>query len=402
MPTLRSADSSKPWLGARPALPPSVVLGSWRRGALPPPLDAGRVTFYVKARNGIWQLIRALGVQEPDVVLVPSYNCGAELDAVLKAPATARFYRVDGSARVDFDDLRQAIDARTRAVLVTHYFGLPQPDLAAIVELCREHDLFLIEDCAHALYSTHAGRSLGTFGDAGIFSLWKTLPLPNGGAVLANRPLPLEGGTVRPSLGASLTPLRTRLEAHLLFRYGRAGWVASSISARVARLAAGFRRRVFSRAAPSQATLEPTPNPHVTFDRSTADWSMSQAAVRIAGRSPHAQIARRRRQNYEFLAAELSDVSGARLLHPILPPGTCPLRLPLVAEEPLSLLRHLETNGIEAELFWSDFHPAFPAQEFQESTYLKTHVVALPIHQDLDQDLLARVAEVVRRWSRGR
>ena len=157
MPTLRSADSSKPWLGARPALPPSVVLGSWRRGALPPPLDAGRVTFYVKARNGIWQLIRALGVQEPDVVLVPSYNCGAELDAVLKAPATARFYRVDGSARVDFDDLRQAIDARTRAVLVTHYFGLPQPDLAAIVELCREHDLFLIEDCAHALYSTHAG-----------------------------------------------------------------------------------------------------------------------------------------------------------------------------------------------------------------------------------------------------
>ena len=86
----------------------------------------------------------------------------------------------------------------------------------------------------------------------------------------------------------------------------------------------------------------------------------------------------------------------------MLPPGTCPLRLPLVAEEPLSLLRHLETNGIEAELFWSDFHPAFPAQEFQESTYLKTHVVALPIHQDLDQDLLARVAEVVRRWSRGR
>ena len=227
MPKLRSADSSKPWLGARPALPPSVVLGSWRRGALPPPLDAGRVTFYVKARNGIWQLIRALGVQEPDVVLVPSYNCGAELDAVLKAPATARFYRVDGSARVDFDDLRQAIDARTRAVLVTHYFGLPQPDLAAIVELCREHDLFLIEDCAHALYSTHAGRSLGTFGDAGIFSLWKTLPLPNGGAVLANRPLPLEGGTVRPSLGASFTPLRSRLEAHLLFRYGRAGWVAS-------------------------------------------------------------------------------------------------------------------------------------------------------------------------------
>ena len=120
----------------------------------------------VRARNGIWQLIQALGLQEPDVVLVPSYNCGAELDAVLRAPATVRFYRVDRSARIDVDDLRQAIEPRTRAVIVTHYFGFPQPDLVAIGELCRDHGLFLIEDCAHALYSTHLGRSLGTFGDA--------------------------------------------------------------------------------------------------------------------------------------------------------------------------------------------------------------------------------------------
>ena len=172
------------------------------------------------------------------------------------------------------------------------------------------------------------GRPLGTFGDASIFSLWKSLPLPNGGAVLANRPLPLEGGTVRPSLGASVTPLRTRVEAHLLFRYGRTGWVATRISGRVAGLAAGVRRQVSSRAAPSKGTLGPTLNPHVTFDRSTADWSMSPAAVRIAGRSPHAEIANRRRQNYEFLAAELADVAGARLLHPLLPPGTCPLGSP--------------------------------------------------------------------------
>ena len=145
------------------------------------------MTFHVRARNGIWQLIRALGLQEPDVVLVPSYNCGAELDAVLRAPATVRFYRVDRSARIDVDDLRQAIEPRTRAVIVTHYFGFPQPDLVAIGELCRDHGLVLIEDCAHALYSTHLGRSLGTFGDASVFSLWKTLPMPDGGAVLANR-----------------------------------------------------------------------------------------------------------------------------------------------------------------------------------------------------------------------
>ena len=202
--------SSKPYLRTRPTLSPAVLLGSSRDGVLPAPLDAGRVTFHVRARNGIWQLIRALGLQESDVVLVPSYNCGAELDAVLRAPATVRFYRVDLSARIDVDDLRQAIEPRTRAVIVTHYFGFPQPDLVAIGELCSDNGLVLIEDCAHALYSTHLGRSLGTFGDASVFSLWKTLPMPDGGAVLANDALLLHGGTATPPLDASFTPLTCR------------------------------------------------------------------------------------------------------------------------------------------------------------------------------------------------
>ncbi len=391
--------SSKPYLRTRPTLSPSALLGSPRHGALPPPLDAGSVTFHVKARNGIWQLIRALGLQESDVVLVPSYNCGAELDAVLKAPASVRFYRVDGSARIDVDDLRRAIDQRVRAVIVTHYFGFPQPDLAAIVELCRDNGLVLIEDCAHALYSRHLDRSLGTFGDASVFSLWKTLPMPDGGAVLANRPLLLPGGTATPPLDVSFTPLRVALGAHLEFRFGRAGEVVSKVAELLARLGAGTGRFVRRHTAGASIDLEPSPNPHVTFDRSSAAWSMSPASRRIALRSPHVEIARRRRRNYAFLAEKLVGRSGARPLRPTLPDGTCPLAFPLVVDEPSSLLRHLANNGIGAELFWSDFHPAFPAREFPESTYLKTHVVTLPIHQDLDTDLLARVAGATRRWS---
>ena len=390
--------SSKPYLRTRPTLSPAVLLGSSGDGALPPPLDAGRVTFHVRARNGIWQLIQALGLQESDVVLVPSYNCGAELDAVLRAPATVRFYRVDRSARIDVDDLRQAIEPRTRAVILTHYFGFPQPDLDAIGELCRDHGLVLIEDCAHALYSTHLGRSLGTFGDASVFSLWKTLPMPDGGAVLANDALLLHGGTATPPLDASFTPLRVALGAHLEFRFGRAGEVVSKLAELLARLGAWAGSYVGQHTA---APIDPEPNlnPHVTFDRSTADWSMSPASRRIARRSPHVEIAGRRRRNYAFLAEQLVGLSGARPLRPTLPNGTCPLAFPLVVDEPSSLLRHLASNGIGAELFWSDFHPAFPAQEFPESTYLKTHVVTLPIHQDLDPSLLARVADATRRWS---
>jgi len=145
--------------------------------------------------------------------------------------------------------------------------------------------------------------------------------------------------------------------------------------------------------------LDPSLNPHVTFDRSTASWSMSSTSRRIAYRSAHVEIARRRRQNYASLAEQLAGVSGAAPLYPTLPNGACPLAFPLVVEEPEGLLRELQRGGIGADHFWNEFHPAFPAAEFPESTYLKTHVVALPIHQDLDPSVVARIAEVVRRWS---
>ena len=381
------------YLSARPTVSPSILLGSSRRGRLPAPLHAGHVTFYFKARNALWHLVRALRLEEAESVLVPSYNCGAEVDAVVRAGPRARFYRVDQSARIDVDSLRKAIEPRTRAVVLTHYFGFPQPELTEIVELCREHGLFLIEDCAHALYSTHLGRPLGTFGDAGVFSLFKTLPVPHGGAVLLNSPLHVDGGTVAPPLDASFTVLRLNLEGHMVLRHGRAGWIAAKLSSRIG-------RSMSRRADTPRHSADRTSNPHVTFDRATADWSMSRTAYRIAYRSPHSEIARRYRENYAFLAEELAGVSGARPLHPTLPNGTCPVKFPLLVDEPDSLFRQLQRNAIGAELFWNDFHPAFPAEEFPESTYLKIHTVTLPIHQDLDAELLTRVVEVVREWSR--
>lgn len=394
-------DSSKQYVRVRPTLPVSVLVGRSSGGRLPPPLDAGAVTFHFKARNGIWRLMQALKLQASEIVLVPAYNCGAELDAVLRVPARVRFYRVDRRARIDLDDLRQAIEPATRCVIVTHYFGFSQPELLEVVEFCRDRGLVLVENCAHSLYSMHMDRPLGTFGDASVFSLPKKLPMAYGGAVLANSPLQVESGTVEPPLGSSFSVLRSSVEGHAFLRYGRAGWAAASLSSRLAQL--GSRAgRFMSRHRRTRRGLDASLNPHVTFDRSTANWSMSPTSRRIAYRSAHVEIARRRRQNYALLNEHLTGLSEAEPLYATLPKGACPLAFPLVVDEPESLLRELESGGIGADHYWNEFHPAFPADEFPESTYLKTHVVALPIHQDLDPPVVARVAEVVRRWAQRR
>ena len=238
----------------------------------------------------------------------------------------------------------------------------------------------------------HMDRPLGTFGDAGVFSLSKKLPMAYGAAVLANSPLQIESGTVDPPLGASFSVLRSASK-------GTPSCGTDVRAGRPPASPAGSHSSDHARAGTCRATAaprrgpDPNLNPHVTFDRSTANWSISPTSRRIAYRSPHLEIARRRRQNYAFLAEQLTGLSRADPLLQ-LPNGACPLAFPLVVEEPEGLLRELRSGGIGADHFWNEFHPAFPADEFPESTYLKTHVVALPIHQDLDPPVVARVAEV--------
>jgi CDP-6-deoxy-D-xylo-4-hexulose-3-dehydrase len=82
------------------------------------------------------------------------------------------------------DLLAAAIGPRTRAVMLAHTLGNPF-DAPGLAELCREHDLVLIEDVCDAFGSTIAGRPVGTFGDAASYSFYPAhhMTTGEGGAV---------------------------------------------------------------------------------------------------------------------------------------------------------------------------------------------------------------------------
>jgi dTDP-4-amino-4,6-dideoxygalactose transaminase len=80
--------------------------------------------------------------------------------------------------------MERAITSNTRAVLPTHLYGLAC-DMDPILALARQHNLKVIEDCAHALGSTYKGRMVGTLGDASFFSFQAFKPLNTFGGGLA-------------------------------------------------------------------------------------------------------------------------------------------------------------------------------------------------------------------------
>jgi dTDP-4-amino-4,6-dideoxygalactose transaminase len=90
---------------------------------------------------------------------------------------------------MDPDDIEARISIKTKALMIVHYAGYAC-DMDRIVDICRRHKLFLIEDCAHTPGADYNGRPLGTFGDISAFSFFgnKNIAVGEGGMVVTRNP----------------------------------------------------------------------------------------------------------------------------------------------------------------------------------------------------------------------
>src|SRR3546814_11281368 len=89
---------------------------------------------------------------------------------VVAAGATPVFADVDlVSQNIDPDSVRAMLTPRTKAVICVHLAGWPC-NMDALTEICGQHRLFLIEDCAQAHGAVWKGQMAGSFGDDAAFS----------------------------------------------------------------------------------------------------------------------------------------------------------------------------------------------------------------------------------------
>src|SRR5262245_16205349 len=119
-------------------------LGKWSRRwdrEVPFPLSAPRRTYFYRARNAVYHLIRSLKLKGEEKVLVPSYHHGNEVMAIRAAGAPIRFYTIGRDLRPDLDELWE-LSRDARVLFSIHYLGWPQP-MAELRALCRERGMTL-------------------------------------------------------------------------------------------------------------------------------------------------------------------------------------------------------------------------------------------------------------------
>ncbi|HEY2745806.1 MAG TPA: DegT/DnrJ/EryC1/StrS family aminotransferase [Polyangia bacterium] len=342
-------------------------------------LSAPEVQLFYLARAGVHRTIKHWLAGSDGVVVMPAYHHGVEVEAVRAAGARVVFCRVGRDLAIDLDDLRaKSRGADVRALYVTHYAGFAQP-IAEARAIADERGLPLFEDCALSLFSrTPAGKPLGSFGDASCFCLYKTLPVPHGGLLVAPR-VPV-ADVAAPPLFSTLHHVSGLLLAHLELH-------SSTIGRAVRQAARSASRATVDKAV---ATIK-TGTMHLAAHE--LGLGASRLVELLLPRFDAEMVVVRRRRNFARLAAALDgvvEVVGAPLL-----PGVCPLFLPvrLIDGDKRAVVQALHARGIDAIDFWSTGECD---DDFPEVAALRREILELPCHQSLDDDAIDLVAHAVK------
>jgi len=132
--------------------------------------------------------IEALEIGKGDEVILPSFTIISCILQVIRSGAKPVLVDSDPlNWNMKVEDIESKITSKTKAVMVVHIYGLPV-DIDPVLELCKKHNLKLIEDTAEMIGQTYKGKSCGSFGDVSVFSFYpnKHLTTGEGGMVLTD------------------------------------------------------------------------------------------------------------------------------------------------------------------------------------------------------------------------
>jgi len=309
-------------------------------------------------RDALHEVFRVLA-REHGVIWMPSFHCGMEVRAAVDAGLTPRYYRVRADLSVDEDDLAARRRETPGAALLIHYFGFAQPSASRIAPP-------LVEDCSHAFLSRVGGVPVGAHGVAAAFSLYKTLGTAEGGALRT---------AIEPAAApAPLVAWHEEIAAARKRRRDRRG------KGRTRPLLA---RRFETRIATSWR--------HIFEEPLRYGGGISRLSLALIERMDPREIVQRRRANY----LRLLELVGGTPVFPTLPEGCCPLYLPLFVRDRTEVVLRLQSRGVEPFLFGAFHHPTMPVGEFPEATRMREEILCLPVHHQLGERELARIAEAM-------
>jgi dTDP-4-amino-4,6-dideoxygalactose transaminase len=128
------------------------------------------------------------GITAGDEVITTPLTFCATVNAIIHAGGTPVLADIDlQTMNIDPDEILKKVTSKTKAIIPVHFAGRPC-EMDKIMAIAKQHNLIVIEDCAHAIETEYKGQKAGTIGDLGCFSFYitKNIVTGEGGMVLTD------------------------------------------------------------------------------------------------------------------------------------------------------------------------------------------------------------------------
>lgn len=124
--------------------------------------------------DSLFLILKALGIGSGDEVITPAFSCMPSSECITLTGATVVFADVDDQYyTLNPADVKRKITSKTKAIIAVHLYGQAAP-LKKLKDICDQHKIYLIEDCAQAHLTKEHNELAGTVGVAAAFSFYPT------------------------------------------------------------------------------------------------------------------------------------------------------------------------------------------------------------------------------------
>lgn len=334
----------------------------------------------------------AAGDPARDQVIMPAYTCYSVAASVIKAGLKPRLCDIDPlTLSMDLDALARFDFSRVVAIVTANLYGIPNR-LDAIEALARRMGVWMLDDAAQALGAVHAGRPVGGFGHAGLYSFdkGKNITSLDGGAIVTSEAELIAAMDRRCESLRNTPPLRTALNLAKLGAYSvllRPG--CYGVVRKLPGL--GLGRTVYDESYPLQR-----------YSRVLAGFAQT-LFERLHS------LSERRRANAAALLEVLREINGVRVIEPSPDSQPAFVRLPFLVDDPArrsTVIERLDRAGIGATASYPsalcdvpEIAGVLPASDrtMPGAQRVARSIVTLPTHPYCPPELPRRVADVLRR-----
>jgi perosamine synthetase len=360
-------------------------------------LNVPGLEFTYNGRGALLRACKEISYSDKRNILLPAYHCPSGITPAIQAGLNPVFYRIRRDLSIDFDDLYSKVDVNTAAILVIHYFGFAS-DLHPF-QVFRESGVVLIEDWSHSFLQWSPPILSGGESDYRIYSFWKLVPSVVGGGLW-------RGGNAyaHPRLSLPAPPLRERLvRLKRLFEtaLNHSNYTAAQgVFFRLEVMRLALRRPADEQVSSAEASLLPG-EAHYPFDLTLANCRMPGLSRRILEACDFLHLTQKRRNNFIQYIQYLHPSDQLKLVHPVLPPETCPWTFPVLLQQRSEIDHLWRAAGVGLYTFGNYLHSAVfkhtDAPTIADAQYLSQHLLCLSIHQNISAEQIEMAAGIINR-----